>query len=196
MIQHYLYCPHRWGLMEIECCFSENIFVYKGNLVHENIDNKKGLKSRGVIHENSVHVYNDGYNIQGIVDCLEFRKDMNGVYVEKLDDIYAMTIVEYKVTAPKDGIQRYEDKMQVLAQKLCVDHIYGTSCEAFFYYANTRKRERIQFEENDYIFLKETLDEMTMFLQEKKIPPIRAKQYCVGCSMKDICLPMKRGDTL
>ena len=26
-IQHYMYCPHRWGLMEIDRAWAENAFV-------------------------------------------------------------------------------------------------------------------------------------------------------------------------
>ena len=31
-IQHYMYCPHRWGLLEIDKAWAENFFVTKGAL--------------------------------------------------------------------------------------------------------------------------------------------------------------------
>ena len=36
-IQHYLYCPHRWGLMEIDKAWAENVYVTKANLMHERV---------------------------------------------------------------------------------------------------------------------------------------------------------------
>lgn len=36
-IQHYLYCPHRWGLMEIDKAWAENMYVTKANLMHERV---------------------------------------------------------------------------------------------------------------------------------------------------------------
>ena len=36
-IQHYLYCPHRWGLLEIDKAWEENIFVTKANLMHKRV---------------------------------------------------------------------------------------------------------------------------------------------------------------
>ena len=47
-IQHYLYCPHRWGLLEIDKAWEENIFVTKANLMHKRVhDQKKNNISRG-----------------------------------------------------------------------------------------------------------------------------------------------------
>ena len=46
-IQHYLYCPHRWGLIEINDCWAENIFVTKANFLHERVhdpDKKYSLR--------------------------------------------------------------------------------------------------------------------------------------------------------
>ena len=31
-LQHFLYCPHRWGLMHIDCAWAENYYVVKANL--------------------------------------------------------------------------------------------------------------------------------------------------------------------
>ena len=36
-IQHYLYCPHRWGLMKIDCAWAENYYVVKANLLHAGV---------------------------------------------------------------------------------------------------------------------------------------------------------------
>lgn len=38
-IQHYLYCPHRWGLLEIDKAWEENFFVTKANLIHDRVHN-------------------------------------------------------------------------------------------------------------------------------------------------------------
>ena len=47
-IQHYLYCPHRWGLIEIDRAWAENYFVTKANLMHERVHTPaQGYLSRG-----------------------------------------------------------------------------------------------------------------------------------------------------
>lgn len=89
-IQQYLYCPHRWGLIEIDCSFAENVFVTKGNMVHERVNSGDIFSARGVIHENTVRVYNDEFEIYGVLDCLEFRKNKSGVYIEKCKDNFKL----------------------------------------------------------------------------------------------------------
>ena len=47
-IQHYMYCPHRWGLLEIDKAWAENFFVTKANLLHERVhDPEKKYTARG-----------------------------------------------------------------------------------------------------------------------------------------------------
>ncbi len=195
-IQQYLYCKHRFGLIEFDCSFEKNFYVYRGDLLHLNVDQKKGMTSRGVIHECEVTVYHDEWNLYGVVDRLEFRKNSEGVYISKYDDYFDMTIVEYKATAPKDNTYRYEDKMQVLAQKICIDQMFQTNAKAYFYYGNTRKRVLVEFIEEDYIFLRNTIQEMMEWIEKQEIPPYDQKQKCSGCSIRNICLPKKIKDKI
>lgn len=188
-IQQYLYCPHRWGLMEIDCSWAENVFVSKGNLVHENVDAGKAFSARNAIIERSVKVYNDAWGLFGVIDCLELRRSPSGCFVEKYGEKFDLTIVEYKVRSPKTGNYRNEDAMQLLAQKICVDGIFKTDCKTFFYYADTKKRVKVEFHKEDYEFLKKALAEINLLRETSVIPPVRAGQYCSGCSLKDICMP-------
>lgn len=178
--------------MEFDCSFAENVFVYKGNLVHQRVDSTPDVTSRGVRQAHSVQVHHPDWGIHGVIDCLEFRKDKQGVWVEALADTWAIAIVEYKVTAPKQGGYRPEDGLQLLAQKICVDHLFGGDCATFFYYANTKKRVQVTFAPQDYGQLEQVLTQMRDFHQRLTIPPIPENQHCGGCSLKDICLPPKK----
>ncbi|MBQ8495989.1 MAG: CRISPR-associated protein Cas4 [Clostridia bacterium] len=191
-IQQYLYCPHRFGLMENNCSWAENVFVNRGNLAHERVTEGKYSASRGTIQERSVRVFQDEWGLFGVLDCLELKKDKNGVEIPIYSGKYTVSIVEYKVTAPKNNQIRIEDRMQLLGQKICVDSLFSCHADTYFYYHDTRRREKIEFSEEDYSFLKQTLTEIREIKQKGIIPPIRNDQYCSGCSMKDICLPPKR----
>lgn len=193
-IQHYLYCPHRWGLMQIERDWAENIYVTKANIVHNRVHNPlQSYTSRNAKVFTSVPVYNDleEYNLYGIVDCLELKKDnKNGVVIG--NDKYNICIVEYKPTKPRDKEYHEEDLMQVFAQKICVDFIFGCDCQGVLYYADVKKRISLPLRENyeKYdLLLKESLTEMRKNLAMGIIPPIQKNQKCSGCSMKDLCMP-------
>lgn len=187
-IQHYLYCPHRWGLMEIDCAWTENYFVTKANLLHKRVHNpEKTHSAYGKKVFTSVSVYNDlpEYNLYGVTDCIEIS----------LKDESDVCIVEYKPSKPKSSDYHFEDLMQVFAQKICVDFVFGCNSKAVIYYADVKKRIALElnkdFEKYDSL-LKKILSEMREYLNAGKIPEIQKNQKCSGCSMKDLCLPKLR----
>ena len=181
-IQHYLYCPHRWGLLEIDRAWAENVFVTKANLLHSRVhDPERSYTAKGKKVYTSVPVYCDAeeYNLFGVVDCLEVQQ-------EKL------AIVEYKPTMPKEEQFRYDDLMQVFAQKLCVDFVFRCDCDAYLYYADKKKRVELPLREKAAEYdahLKKLLGEMREYMVLGVIPPKKKGQKCNGCSMKDLCMP-------
>ncbi len=194
-IQHYMYCPHRWGLLEIDRAWAENVFVTKANLMHERVHNpEQSYSSRGKKVYTSVPVYNDyeEYNLYGVVDCLELAKDKKGIFINNSEERYKLCIVEYKPTKPKNQDYRDDDLMQVFAQKLCVDYVFGGDCDAVLYYADVKKRIHLPIKENFFEYdknLKSLLWQMREYLEQGTIPAIRKGQKCSGCSMKDLCMP-------
>lgn len=194
-IQHYMYCPHRWGLLEIDKAWSENAFVTKANLMHDRVHNPdRNYISKGKKVYTSVPVYNDleEYNLYGVTDCLEMTKDKNGISIDGSKDRYSIRIVEYKPTKPKNKEYHEEDLMQVFAQKICVDYVFGGDCEGVLYYADVKKRIYLPLKENFGVYdnqLKELLAKMRYDFEQGLIPPIRKGQKCSGCSMKDLCMP-------
>lgn len=68
----------------------------------------------------------------GVTDCLEMTKDKNGVSIDGSEEKYNICIVEYKPTKPKNKEYHEEDLMQVFAQKICVDYVFGSDCDAGF----------------------------------------------------------------
>lgn len=194
-IQHYMYCPHRWGLLEIDKAWAENFFVTKANLLHERVhDPEKNYTARGKKVFTAVPVYNDReeYSLYGVTDCLELTESKEGVSVGDDGRRYQICIVEYKPTKPKNEEIRPDDQMQIFAQKLCVDFVFGGDCDAVIYYADVRKRYNVPVKENFEAYdkkLKELLHEMRTYLETGQIPEIRKGQKCSGCSMKDLCMP-------
>lgn len=194
-VQHYMYCPHRWGLLEIDRAWSENVFVTKANLMHNRVhdpDNKYASKNKKVF--TSVSVYNDlkQYGLYGITDCLEMAKAKQGITIAGSEDKYNVCIVEYKPSKPRNYEYHEEDLMQVFAQKICVDYVFGCDCDGVLYYADVKRRVSLPLKENFEKYntqLIQLLEEMRGYLAQGKIPAIRKGQKCSGCSMRDLCMP-------
>ena len=194
-IQHHLYCPHRWGLLEIDRAWAENMFVTKANLMHERVHEPEqyyGAKGKKAYTSVPVYCDQEAYNLYGITDCIELIPDQEGVPVDKSGKRYRLHIVEYKPTMPKGQLYREDDLMQIFAQKICVDFVFGGDSEGYIYYADVRKRIRLPLQENYDLYdekLKTLLQEMRDCLKKGFIPEIRKGQNCNGCSMKDLCMP-------
>ena len=65
-IQHYMYCPRRFALLEVNDDWAENAFVVKANLLHENVHSgERNFENKRKIVRSDVSVYNDDpkYNI-------------------------------------------------------------------------------------------------------------------------------------
>ena len=167
-IQHYMYCPRRFGLLEIENAWAENVSVVLANIMHENVHSgKHQFKSNNKVVLSSVTLYNDELDLYGVADCIEFCKN-------------------------KDGSIRETDAIQVFAQKLCADYIWKCNSEGCIYYADTRKRVKMPFDE-EYDRYKALLDDlvgkMQNVMESGVIPPKIKGQKCSGCSIKDLCMP-------
>ncbi len=192
-IQHYMYCPRRWGLLEINNDWKENAFVVKADIMHKRVhDGSHDFLNKKKIVKSSITLYNDlpEYDLFGITDCIEFIKDKNGIEIQGLQDLYAVKIIEYKPKPPKDCDYHETDAIQVFAQKLCADYIWGSNAECFIYYSDIKRRISLpfdsMFEYYDKI-LKKLLGEMREIIKKHQIPIRKKGQKCMGCSMKDVC---------
>lgn len=188
-----MYCPRRFGLLEINDDWQENALVVKGNLVHERVHSgEHSFSSRLVRAESAVQLFNDELEIFGVADCIEFRPNGKAEYSPRLGGRYDITIVEYKPTRPKSNEISETDAIQVFAQKLCADNIYGVSCEGTLYYADVKRRVKLPFDEeyDRYLaLLKRLLSQMRAVLDSGVIPDRKAKQICSGCSLESVCMP-------
>ena len=126
-IQHYLYCPRRWGLLEIDRAWAENAFVTKANLLHSRVhDSKKSYSARGKQVFTSVPVFNDlpEYNLYGITDCMELTEDAKGVSVNDSSEKYKICIVNLQSQRIRNTMKmilcRYLRKRSVLIMCLAV----------------------------------------------------------------------------
>lgn len=192
-IQHFMYCPRRYSLLEINDDWSENYYVIKANLLHEHVhDGSHDYSSSEKLVRSNITVYNDlpEYDLFGVIDCVEFVKDKSGIKIDGLDGTFRIRIIEYKPRAPKAGGFNETDAIQVFAQKICADSIWGCDCEAYLYYSDTRKRVKLPFDEEYQKYdelLKNILSEIRSIRETKIIPPRKKSQKCSGCSMSDVC---------
>lgn len=194
-IQHYMYCKRRFALLEINCDWAENPSVVKANIMHSKVHSGEHIiKSDKLISLSNIQLYNDELDIFGIADCVEFNKNSKGVFVDTLNGNYTVSVIEYKPTRPKNGEISETDAIQVFAQKLCADSIWGCNSTGFIYYSDVRKRVKLPFDEKfDYYYerLTDILKGINDLYSIETVPDKPKGQKCSGCSLSDLCMPLK-----
>lgn len=202
MIQHYLYCPRRFALLELNRDWAENAYVVQADLMHSHVhegEHRSGGRTGEKIVRSAVSLYCDdaAHDLYGVADCVEFlRDDENGVEIPNLRGKYRVQLVEYKPKPPKIEPYHEADAIQVFAQKICADAVWGCHSDAYLYYTETRKRVRLPFDTEYAAYdakLRTLLAEMRSILDAQEIPQRARGQKCAGCSIADLCFPKNTG---
>ena len=95
--------------------------------------------------------------------------------------------MEYK----RGNIKKDEsDKMQLLEQCISLEEMFVTEVRSgAIYYNKIRKREEINFTEEDINKFKNIVEEMHRIYKQKKNPKVRISKKCKNCSVNEICMP-------
>lgn len=194
-IQHYLFCKRRWSLIHFEGQWLDNDHVVEGNLTHTLVDDPLFNEKRKDKHiSRSVPVYSDRYGLHGIADCMEFVRDEAGTEILGKQGLYRINIIEYKNQKPFSDESKHaiSDLMQVAAQVVCAEEMFGTSVHAYLYYAKSHRRMKVENFDEIKAELISLLAEIRHAMQCAAVFPIPEKQNCKGCSFTDICMPKSK----
>ena len=188
-LQHFLYCPHRWGMLYRDGLWQDNAFTVIANLAHERVHSgDKLIQSKNKIALSDVTVFSKQMGIYGKVDCFELIPDENGIEMPTYSGKFRISVVEYKPTAPKRDISE-ADRLQLYAQYYCVSELFSFTPDAYIYYADTRQRVKISFNEGDERLSHEILENLKCRQQDMSMPNPVYSEKCNGCSMWDRCMP-------
>lgn len=174
-LQHWSYCPRQCALIHLEQAFDENVHTMRGNAVHERVDTAGFETFEGVKSERALPVWSERLGLTGKCDVVEFHPDGR---------IYP---VEYK--HGKKRSQTHDD-LQLAAQAMCLEEMFGKSVEkgAIYHHSSRRRREvKITPELRQQVC--DTVASIRAMLASGKLPPPVNDARCKECSLNDICQP-------
>lgn len=136
-LQHYLYCPRQFALIELEDIWVENYFTASGQVLHQRV-NQQDQQKRGKIRTAwALPLASSKLGIEGVADVVEFHKQPDGTELP-----YP---IEYKRGKPKS---HQADEVQLCAQALCLEEMQNVSIpEGALFYGETRRRQNIEFDQ-------------------------------------------------
>ena len=179
-LQHYLFCPRQFGLIELEDIWAENQFTAEGQVLHQRV-NQPDQQKRGAIRTAwALRLSNEALGIEGIADVVEYHKQSDGVEIP-----YP---IEYKRGKPKT---HRADEVQLCAQALCLEEMHAVNVpNGALFYGEVRRRTAITFDTELRHLTRETIAACRMIVQTDITPKaIYQSKKCTRCSLIDLCHP-------
>ncbi|MDX1612117.1 MAG: CRISPR-associated protein Cas4 [Candidatus Thermoplasmatota archaeon] len=174
-LQHYRYCPRQCALIHVEQTFDENLYTLRGHRAHERVDEPGSrIEGEGRV-QYALPIWSDKLAIVGRADVVEFPSSG------------PLHPVEHKVGRRK---ARRADEVQLCAQALCLEEMFGVEipCGALYYNASQRRRT-VEFNEALRILTHDTIADVRDLLERLHVPPPVDDERCPPCSLIDSCLP-------
>ena len=179
-LQHYLFCPRQFALIELECAWAENIFTAEGQVMHEKV-NSGGHDTRGNIKTvRTLPLGHRALGLEGVADVVEYHTDDTGAQIP--------FPIEYKRGKPKS---HRADEVQLCAQALCLEDMHEcTVSKGALFYGKTRRRHAVEFDEELRKITLDAINDCRHIIESGQTPnPTYSTSKCRNCSLKDICHP-------
>jgi CRISPR-associated exonuclease Cas4 len=173
-LQHWSYCPRQCALIHVEQVWDENLYTLRGRSVHRKVDQASASDRDGLRVERSLPIWSDRLGLVGVADVIEFH---DGIPLP----------VEYK-HGPRR--QREHDDLQVAAQALCLEEMFGRPVPrgAVYHYRSRRRRE-LTIDAVLRAKVEEAAQAVRALLARSALPRAVNDRRCERCSLKSSCLP-------
>lgn len=179
-LQHYLYCPRQFALIELEDVWLENQFTAEGQVLHQRVDQAEQEKRGDIRTVRALRLAHASLGIEGVADVVEYHRLPDGS--ERPFPI------EYKRGKPKS---HRADEVQLCAQALCLEDMEGISVpEGALFYGEVRRRHVVEFDAALREMTLQTILACRAIVQSKITPKaVYQAAKCRHCSLIEPCHP-------
>lgn len=187
-IQHFKFCRRQWALIHIEQQWAENMHTVVGELLHKKAHDPYLVEKRkDLLVARSLPVASREMGVSGECDVVEFHRCEDGIKLHGHRGTFSVYPIEYKKGKPKIT---EEDRLQLVAQALCLEEMFSTDIsEGALFYGETKRRETVEISEDLRQEVKAMFREMHQYFDRKYTPNVKYSKACNACSLKEICLP-------
>lgn len=188
-LQHFSFCRRQWALIHIEQQWEENIHTIAGEIFHERVHDEEVREKRGdVISVRGLRVFSPDLGISGCCDCVEFRKDENGIPLAGEEGLWQPYPVEYKKGKMKANDA---DRLQLCAQAMCLEYMLCCDVKSgAVFYGETHRRENVRLDDDMRSTVRSMLKEMHEYQRRAYTPKVKTGKHCRSCSLESKCLPV------
>ncbi len=179
-LQHYLFCPRQFALIELEDLWEENVLTAEGQVLHQRV-NDSGHERRGNLHSvRTLALGHQALGLEGVADVVEYHRQADGSEIP-----YP---IEYKRGRPK---AHRADEVQLCAQALCLEDMHACNVpEGALFYGKTRRRQVVTFDEELRELTLTAIHDCRHIIDTGHTPKAKHRtSTCRACSLKNLCHP-------
>ncbi len=179
-LQHYLFCPRQFALIELEDIWTENQFTAEGQVLHQKVNQADQQKRKDVRTVWALRLSNEELGIEGVADVVEYHRQTGGAEIP--------FPIEYKRGKPK---KHSADEVQLCAQALCLEEMHGVEVpEGALFYGEVRRRHPVLFDDALRNLTRQTILACRAIVHSKITPKaVYQAKKCRACSLIDQCHP-------
>jgi CRISPR-associated exonuclease Cas4 len=191
-LQHIVFCERQWGLIHIEQQWEENRLTADGRVLHERVHEQSEEARPDVVVVRGLPVHSLRIGLSGQADVVEFLRatDAGGddcVQLAGRAGWWHVQPVEYKRGKAK---REACDRVQLCAQALCLEEMFGTKVNGgALFYGTPKRRTMVRFDARLREQTEELAARMHALFRDKITPPAFYFKGCESCSLKNRCLP-------
>lgn len=179
-IEHWVYCPRQWAIIQSEQHFTDNDDTTRGHIEHGRVDTEGHETRHGVDVYWAVNVASDVHRMRGRCDRVVIE---NGRLVP----------IEHK-----SGRRSHQAAvMQLVGQAICLEEMLAIPLTyERIYLAATNTFMDVDVGDDDLRAAVFTAAEeiRTARADQKRLPPPANDFRCPACSLNELCLPSLVGD--
>jgi len=174
-LQHLLFCERQCALIHLEQLWEENRFTAEGRVLHEKAHDGPDESRPGVRITRGLALASARLGLSGQADVVEFHRD--GTILP----------VEYKRGKPKPDDS---DRVQLCAQALCLEEMFGRPVPAgCLFYGQRKRRTDVAFEPALRAATEDAVRRLRALIAAGITPPAVHLPKCASCSLERLCLP-------
>lgn len=190
-IQHFVFCPRQWALIDIEQSWEDNYYSTQGTLLHKNVDNPeyraKNNDSIMLRHVSLVSRTLGLYGFSDVVELVPTSDEKNSISCKKYSGRFLPVPVEYKRGKPKQDLC---DIMQLVCQVICLEQMHSIRLDkAALFYWETRHRYEIEVSDELRAHAYALSKQMHEIAKKGVLPKALRSPKCRNCSLVNICMP-------
>jgi len=183
MLNEFAYCPRLFYLEWVQSEFVDNEFTVEGRFAHRRVDARSGTmpapEDKAPFEVRSVPLSSSRLGLSAKIDVVEGEGG-------------AVCPVDYKrgKPPPNDLGAHEPERVQLCAYGLLLNEHGHASESGFIYFAESKTRVEVEFDEALRARTLELLAEARAAAASETIPPpLVASPKCQGCSLHGVCLP-------